>query len=90
MVTQHYRGYRRVLSVVTDHATDSKDGVLHFQRGSVDQFTFEGTKLGKIEAVWISLESCQWRLGSVCLTVICGRQSSLEEKDENKLQYTGF
>ncbi|KAB2607518.1 hypothetical protein D8674_007235 [Pyrus ussuriensis x Pyrus communis] len=39
-----------VLSVVTDHATDSKDGVLHFQRRSVDPFTFEGTKLGKIEA----------------------------------------
>ncbi|CAN6696759.1 unnamed protein product [Malus baccata var. baccata] len=77
-------------SIITNHATESEDGVLHFQRGSVDEFTFEGPKLGKVGAVWISLESGQWRLGSVSLTVICGKQSSLEEKDEEKLQYTGF
>ncbi|KAM1166696.1 hypothetical protein PS1_029080 [Malus domestica] len=77
-------------SIITNHATESEDGVLHFQRGSVDEFTFEGPKLGKVGAVWISLESGQWRLGSVSLTVICGNQSSLEEKDEEKLQYTGF
>ncbi|KAM1756224.1 hypothetical protein ACFX11_005617 [Malus domestica] len=35
-------------------------------------------------------KSGQWRSGSVSLTVICGLQSSLEEKDGNKLQYTGF
>lgn len=28
-----------------------------FQRGSVDEFTFEGPKLGKIRAFWISIES---------------------------------
>ncbi|XP_009375546.2 LOW QUALITY PROTEIN: uncharacterized protein LOC103964336, partial [Pyrus x bretschneideri] len=77
-------------SIITNHATESEDGVLHFQRGSVDEFTFEGPKLGKVGAVWISLESGQWRLGSVSLTVICGKQSSMEEKDEEKLQYTGF
>lgn len=31
--------------------------VLHFQRGSVDEFTFEGPRLGNIRALWISLES---------------------------------
>ncbi|KAL6275166.1 hypothetical protein ACE6H2_018767 [Prunus campanulata] len=77
-------------SLITDHSTESEDGILHFQRGSVDEFTFEGPKLGKVEAVWISLESGQWRLGSVSLTVICGQQSSLEEKDGEKLQYIGF
>ncbi|CAN6696760.1 unnamed protein product [Malus baccata var. baccata] len=83
--------YKRIpSSIITNHATESEDGVLHFQRGSVDEFTFEGPKLGKVGAVWISLESGQWRLGSVSLTVICGKQSSLEEKDEEKLQYTGF
>lgn len=44
-------------SLITDHSTESEDGILHFQRGSVDEFTFEGPKLGKVEAVWISLES---------------------------------
>nr|GMD19297.1 Lipoxygenasey domain-containing protein [Ipomoea batatas] len=29
----------------------------HFQRGSVDEFIFEGPELGKITAVWIGLES---------------------------------
>lgn len=29
----------------------------HFQRGSVDIVTFKGSKFGKIEALWIGLES---------------------------------
>ncbi|XP_010480058.1 PREDICTED: uncharacterized protein LOC104758807 isoform X2 [Camelina sativa] len=41
-----------------------------FQRGSVDEFTFEGTKLGKIRAFWIGLESGQWRVGGVSLWVV--------------------
>ncbi|KAL1192988.1 hypothetical protein V5N11_015098 [Cardamine amara subsp. amara] len=41
-----------------------------FQRGSVDEFTFEGPKLGKIRAFWISLESGQWRVGGVSLWVV--------------------
>ncbi|KAJ8565153.1 hypothetical protein K7X08_007729 [Anisodus acutangulus] len=50
--------------------------LLHFQRASVDEFIFEGPKLGKIAAVWISPESCQyfqlsqWRLGVLSITVI--------------------
>lgn len=34
--------------------------VIHFQRGSVDVFTFEGPKLQKIIALWISPESGQY------------------------------
>lgn len=30
---------------------------LHFQRGSVDEFAFKGPNLGRILAVWISLDS---------------------------------
>ncbi|XP_006307597.2 uncharacterized protein LOC17897043 [Capsella rubella] len=41
-----------------------------FQRGSVDEFTFEGPKLGKIRAFWIGLESGQWRVGGVNLWVV--------------------
>ncbi|XP_010462373.1 PREDICTED: uncharacterized protein LOC104742968 [Camelina sativa] len=41
-----------------------------FQRGSVDEFTFEGPKLGKIRAFWIGLESGQWRVGGVSLWVV--------------------
>lgn len=32
---------------------------IHFQRGSIDIVTFKGSKLGKIEALWIGLESGQ-------------------------------
>lgn len=33
------------------------DDSLRFQRGSIDEFVFEGPRLGRIHAVWISLES---------------------------------
>ncbi|KAB1200969.1 hypothetical protein CJ030_MR0G005427 [Morella rubra] len=81
-------------SLMTEHSMKLEDLVyrdmLHFQRGSVDEFTFEGPNLGRIEALWISLESGQWRLGSVGLTVICGFQPSLEEQDGDEVWYGGF
>ncbi|KAH6829836.1 hypothetical protein C2S53_020574 [Perilla frutescens var. hirtella] len=43
---------------------------LHFQRGSVDEFAFEGPHLGRILAVWISLESGEWRIGGIDLRVV--------------------
>lgn len=47
-------------NLVTDHSSESVDPErLGFQRGSVDEFTFLGPKLGKIKAVWVSLESGQ-------------------------------
>ncbi|KAL0791959.1 hypothetical protein Bca101_008205 [Brassica carinata] len=48
----------------------SNDESFKFQRGSVDEFTFLGPELGKIRAVWISLESGQWRVGGVSLWVV--------------------
>ncbi|XP_059278380.1 uncharacterized protein LOC132032712 isoform X1 [Lycium ferocissimum] len=56
---------------------------LHFQRGSVDEFVFEGPKLGKIAAVWISPESGQWRLGGISITVISLLSSASVENEEN-------
>ncbi|KAF3522778.1 hypothetical protein F2Q69_00047301 [Brassica cretica] len=49
------------------------DESFKFQRGSVDEFTFEGPELGKIRAFWISLESGQWRVGGVSLWVVYPR-----------------
>ncbi|KAA8549649.1 hypothetical protein F0562_001333 [Nyssa sinensis] len=80
-------------SLMKDHPMQSEDmifsDVLRFQRGSVDEFAFEGPKLGKIEALWISLESGQWRLEGVDLTVICQHQPLTEENDRKEIQYIG-
>lgn len=60
---------------------------LHFQRGSIDVFTFEGPTLQKILAIWISPESGQWRLGGASLSIICQPQSLPEKsrKSDNRL-----
>lgn len=43
------------------NSVESQDSdLLYFQRGSIDEFIFEGPKLGKLEAVWISPESGQY------------------------------
>ncbi|XP_057752841.1 uncharacterized protein LOC130970698 [Arachis stenosperma] len=76
-----------------DHAMESGDtnntDMLHFQRGSVNEYIFEGPKIAKLEALWVSVESGQWRLGSVSLSVIsCEAQSSLPE--DGTQRYFGF
>ncbi|XP_048234853.1 uncharacterized protein LOC8271542 [Ricinus communis] len=63
---------------------------VHFQRGSADVFMFEGPKLEGIEALWISIESGQWRLGGVSLTVISPCETSLEGNDREDIQFTAF
>ncbi|CAJ1938525.1 unnamed protein product [Sphenostylis stenocarpa] len=81
------------VSLMTDHSTESGDmtniDILHFQRGSVDEFIFEGPKLARLEALWVSVESGQWRLGGVSLMVISceGQLSGLEDEVP---RYTGF
>ncbi|XP_028759575.1 uncharacterized protein LOC114718437 [Neltuma alba] len=78
-------------SLMMDHSTKTGDinDVLHFQRGSVDDFIFEGPKIGRVKALWIDVESGQWRLGSVSITVLsCEFNSSL--KEEEIYEYTGF
>ncbi|KAJ7955407.1 putative Lipase/lipooxygenase, PLAT/LH2 family protein [Quillaja saponaria] len=78
-----------------DHTKESGDVVgtdmmLHFQKGSVNEFAFEGPKMGRVQALWISVDSGQWRLGSLCLTVInYERQPMLKEKD-GLHKYIGF
>lgn len=64
--------------------------VLHFQRGSVDVFTFEGPKLQKIKALWISPESGQWRPGGVSLSIICQSPAPLEANGKPDDLFVGF
>ncbi|XP_047307792.1 uncharacterized protein LOC124911362 [Impatiens glandulifera] len=63
------------------------DDILHFRRGSVDDFTFNGPILGNIEAVWLSVESGQWRLAGLNVTVV--RLLEEEERCYTCLEY-GF
>lgn len=44
------------VSLMMDHSAESRD-ILHFQRGSVDEFVFEGPKISRLKALWISVES---------------------------------
>lgn len=64
---------------VQSHGSD----LFHFRRGSIDEFIFEGPKLGKIAAVWISPESGQWRLGGMSVTVISLLSSESVENTKN-------
>ncbi|KAJ4977894.1 hypothetical protein NE237_008674 [Protea cynaroides] len=63
--------------------------LLYFQRGSVNNFIFEGPKIGKIEVVWIGLESGHWRLGGLSFAVVCGCQPPFKEEDGKTIEYTG-
>ncbi|RDX69954.1 hypothetical protein CR513_50860, partial [Mucuna pruriens] len=81
------------VSLMMDHSTESGDMIsidkLHFQSGSVDEFIFEGPKIARLEALWVSVESGQWRLGSVSLMVVsCKVQPSGSE--DGVLRFTGF
>ncbi|KAI3450890.1 hypothetical protein Pfo_007555 [Paulownia fortunei] len=71
-----------------------EDKVIHdtlqFQRGSTDEFAFEGPNLGRIVAVWISLESGQWRIGGINLTVFCHCQPSSAENNQESKRLTGL
>ncbi|XP_021771946.1 uncharacterized protein LOC110736103 [Chenopodium quinoa] len=54
----------RIPSIISqDHMLQSKDAVtsevIRFKRGAIDEFIFLGPKLGRIQAMWISLESGQ-------------------------------
>ncbi|KAK7400114.1 hypothetical protein VNO78_11314 [Psophocarpus tetragonolobus] len=81
------------VSLMMDHSTESGDMTnidsLHFQRGSVDEFIFEGPKFARLEALWVSVESGQWRLGSVSLMVI-GCEGKVSGPEDGVLRYTGF
>ncbi|XP_076894334.1 uncharacterized protein LOC143546575 [Bidens hawaiensis] len=56
--------------------------LVQFRRGSFDHFTFEGPTIGKLQALWIGLDSGQWRLAGT--TVTCwSRHSSNETENHN-------
>lgn len=59
--------------------------VLHFQRGSVDEYVFRGPTLANIAAIWIGLESGQWRLGNISL-LVHQNQTPPEEIYKEQLQ----
>ncbi|KAE8660328.1 Lipase/lipooxygenase, putative isoform 2 [Hibiscus syriacus] len=48
-------------SLFSEHPTELKNTLdpetLHFERGSIDEFVFEGAELGKVKALWIGVES---------------------------------
>lgn len=62
-----------------------KEDIIHFQKGSTDEFIFTGPKLGRIEAMWIGLESGTWRLAGANLTIFstCNNQAEQSSKDES-------
>ncbi|XP_052184253.1 uncharacterized protein LOC127796244 isoform X2 [Diospyros lotus] len=75
-------------SLIKDHSNQLEDNyvsdeALHFHRGSIDEFIFEGPKLGKLSSLWISLESGQWRLGGVGLIALCCNELTSEANDRN-------
>ncbi|CAN0891078.1 hypothetical protein LINGRAHAP2_LOCUS16800 [Linum grandiflorum] len=84
---------QRIPSISKSSSTnliESSDPV-HFQRGASDEFFFEGPPLGRIEALWIGIDSGQWRLQSVSLTVVSNSQPSLSTADEEEtVPYSGF
>ncbi|XP_062076707.1 uncharacterized protein LOC133781663 [Humulus lupulus] len=75
-------------SLVKQRSVDSDNDLLFpFQRGSVDELTFTGPNLERIKAIWIGLESGQWRLGRASLVVVSESHPSSKKKGREDLQY---
>ncbi|KAJ0858432.1 putative PLAT/LH2 domain superfamily protein [Helianthus annuus] len=76
----------------TDNPLQSNDqdtsDLVQFRRGGVDHFTFEGPAIGLLEALWIGLDSGQWRLAGTSVTC-WSRHSSNEDEthDYSIFQY---
>ncbi|XP_058200469.1 uncharacterized protein LOC131315327 [Rhododendron vialii] len=81
-------------SLIKEHSNQLEaevvSDVLHFQRGSLDEFAFEGPKLQKIESLWVGIESGQWRIGGINLITTCRYQSTLEENGGKEAPYIGY
>nr|DAD30105.1 TPA_asm: hypothetical protein HUJ06_031572 [Nelumbo nucifera] len=69
--------------------TEASGPDMCFQRGSLDEFLFKGPKLGKIDALWVSLESGCWRLGDASLTTV-NQCQTLPEEDGKATRYIGL
>ncbi|WCJ28822.1 Lipase/lipooxygenase PLAT/LH2 family protein [Euphorbia peplus] len=87
---------QRIPVLLTSNSSESNGLVelqkLHFQRGSIDELIFKGPKLEGIEALWISIESGQWRFGGASLTVISSSATphSTEKNDSRDFQITAL
>ncbi|KAL9233606.1 hypothetical protein vseg_008578 [Gypsophila vaccaria] len=53
----------------------------HFREGSIDEFVLFGSKLGRIQAMWVSLESGSWRLRSASLTTLSVGKHEADESN---------
>lgn len=70
------------------HCSDQyDDDVFRFQRGSKDEFVFWGPKLARIQSIWISPDSGNWRLGGASLTIIGAHDHQEEEISPNGITY---
>ncbi|MED6180883.1 hypothetical protein PIB30_118039 [Stylosanthes scabra] len=57
-ILQRIPAYSMINRSLESDDTNNTD-MLHFQRGSIDEFIFEGPKVAKLEALWVSVESGQ-------------------------------
>ncbi|CAN1178954.1 hypothetical protein LINPERPRIM_LOCUS36921 [Linum perenne] len=87
---------QRIPSISKSSSTESanimESDPVHFQRGATDDFFFEGPALGRIEALWIGVDSGQWRPESVSLTIVSGSKpsSSTADEEEEEVSFSGF
>ncbi|KAL4591334.1 hypothetical protein LXL04_004292 [Taraxacum kok-saghyz] len=66
---------QRISATSNTHSKDNDPSdLLHFTRGAINHFTFQGPAIRKLEALWIGLESGQWRPAGV--RIICWSQSN--------------
>ncbi|CAL1373166.1 unnamed protein product [Linum trigynum] len=85
----------QAIVLLSTSLADSEDIIeseaVHFQRGATDEFFFEGPQLGRIEALWIGVDSSQLRLTSASLTEVNGPQPSSSRVDEETtVPFSGF
>ncbi|KAF5204697.1 Lipase/lipooxygenase, PLAT/LH2 family protein [Thalictrum thalictroides] len=79
---------QRISATPLENTVEGALPYLCFQRGSVNEFIFKGPKLGRIQALWIGLESGCWRLGGVSLTVVSGCQTpSYNTEDDSRVHH---
>ncbi|KAL6519663.1 hypothetical protein OROHE_017353 [Orobanche hederae] len=71
-------------------STSAGTDTLHFQRGSIDEFAFAGPSLGRVVAVWIGLESGQWRISGLSLTTVSHSRALSAENSQEINHLTGL
>ncbi|KNA22679.1 hypothetical protein SOVF_031970 [Spinacia oleracea] len=94
IIDEHGDSILERVPAIQDHFQLSEDAVtsdvLRFQRGATDEYMFWGPKLGRIQAMWTSLESGSWRLGGASLTIISVYNHQIEEPIPNGSVYSSI